>query len=139
MVVTRIVSKTSLSEGDMNNALISLSNIVCDAHKMGMSVDLARFGSLRLIVPSKMMDTTEEVTVADTLKTPKIAFTPKQKMRDAANAVELSIIPPKRRRRLPAALPPTQAVVTKARLDKTGIKAAVPHTRRGLLQEVLME
>lgn len=42
-----------------------------------------------------MMGTTEEVTVADTLKTPKIAFTPKQKMRDAANAVELSIIPQK--------------------------------------------
>ena len=37
------------------------------------------------------MDTPEEVTVADALKTPKITFTPKQKMRDAANAVELSI------------------------------------------------
>lgn len=48
-------------------------------------------GSLRLIVPSKMMDTPEEVSVADALKTPKITFTPKQKMRDAANAVELSI------------------------------------------------
>ena len=33
----------------------------------------------------------EEVTVADPLKTPKIVFTPKQKMRDSANAVELSI------------------------------------------------
>ena len=38
-----------------------------------------------------MMDTPEEVTVADALKTPKIVFTPKQKMRDAANSVELSI------------------------------------------------
>ena len=38
-----------------------------------------------------MMDTPEEVTVKDALKTPKIVFTPKQKMRDAANAVELSI------------------------------------------------
>ena len=54
-------------------------------------MDLAELGSLRLIVPSKMMDTPEEVTVADALKTPKITFTPKQKMRDAANAVELSI------------------------------------------------
>lgn len=91
IVVTRIVSETSLSEGDVSNALISLSNIVCDALKMGTSVDLAELGSLRLIVPSKMMDTPEEVTVADALKTPKIVFTPKQKMRDAANAVELSI------------------------------------------------
>ena len=91
MVIERIVRETSLSEGDVSNALISLGNIVCDALKMGMSVDLAELGSLRLVVPSKMMDTSEEVTVADALKTPKIVFTPKQKMRDAANSVELSI------------------------------------------------
>ena len=54
-------------------------------------MDLAELGSLRLIVPSKMMDTPEEVIVADALKTSKIVFTPKQKMRDAANSVELSI------------------------------------------------
>ena len=90
-LIERIVRETSLSEGDVSNALISLSNIVCDALKMGMSVDLAELGSLRLVVPSKMMDTPEEVTVADALKTPKIVFTHKQKMRDAANSVELSI------------------------------------------------
>ena len=91
MVIERIVRETSLSEGDVKNALVSLSNIVCDALKLGMSVDLVELGSLRLIVPSKMMDTPEEVSVADALKTPKIVFTPKQKMRDAANSVELSI------------------------------------------------
>lgn len=91
MVIERIVRETSLSEGDVKNALVSLSNIVCDALKLGMSVDLAELGSFRLTVPSKMMDTPEEVTVADALKTPKITFTPKQKMRDAANKVELSI------------------------------------------------
>ena len=90
MVIERIVRETSLSEGDVKNALVSLSN-VCDALKLGMSVDLAELGSFRLTVPSKMMDTPEEVTVADALKTPKITFTPKQKMRDAANSVELSI------------------------------------------------
>ena len=46
MVIERIVRETSLSEGDVSNALISLSNIVCDALKMGMSVDLAELGSL---------------------------------------------------------------------------------------------
>lgn len=91
MLIERIVRETSLSEGDVKNALVSLSNIVCDALKMGMSVDLAELGSFRLVVPSKMMDTPEEVTVRDALKTPKIVFTPKQKMRDAANSVELSI------------------------------------------------
>ena len=57
MVIERIVRETSLSEGDVRNALISLSNVVCDAMKMGMSVDLAELGSFRLVVPSKMMDT----------------------------------------------------------------------------------
>ena len=88
MVVERIVRETSLSEGDVKNALVSLSNVVCDALQLGMSVDLAELGSFRLVV---MMDTPDEVTVANALKTPKIVFTPKQKMRDAANAVELSI------------------------------------------------
>nr|DAV21618.1 MAG TPA: DNA-binding protein [Caudoviricetes sp.] len=91
MLIDRIVRETSLSEGDVKNALVSLSNVVCEALQMGMSVDLAELGSIRLTVPSKMMDTPEEVTVANALKTPKITFTPKQKMRDAANAVELSI------------------------------------------------
>ena len=91
MLVDRIVRETSLSEGDVKNALVSLSNVVCEALQMGMSVDLAELGSLRLTVPSKMMDTPDEVTAANALKTPKIIFTPKQKMRDAANKVELSI------------------------------------------------
>lgn len=95
MLIERIVRETSLSEGDVKNALISLSNVVCEALEMGMSVDLAEFGNLCISVPSKMMDTPEEVTVKDALKTPKIVFTPKQKMRDAANAVELSIDRPK--------------------------------------------
>lgn len=91
MLIERIVRETSLSEGDVKNALISLSNVVCEAMQLGMSVDLAELGSFRVVVPSKMMDTPAEVTVKDALKTPKIVFTPKQKMRDAANKVELSI------------------------------------------------
>ncbi len=90
-VVDHIVRETSLSAGDVSNALISLSNVVCEALKLGMSVDLAELGSLRLSVTSKMMDTPEEVTVQKALNTPKIVFSPKQTMRDAANSVELSI------------------------------------------------
>ena len=41
MVVERIVRETSLSEGDVKNALVSLSNVVCEAMQLGMSVDLA--------------------------------------------------------------------------------------------------
>lgn len=91
MLIDRIVRETSLLEAGAKNAFVSLSNVVCESLQQGMSVDLAELGSLRLTVPSKMMDTPEEVTVANALKTPKIVFTPKQKMRDAANKVELSI------------------------------------------------
>ena len=91
MLVERIVRETSLSAGDVSNALISLGNIVCESLQQGMSVDLAELGSLRVIVSSKMMDTPEAVTAKDALKTPKISFTPKQKMREAALKVEVSI------------------------------------------------
>lgn len=91
MLIERIVRETSLSQGDVSNALISLSNIINDALEMGMSVDLAELGSIRPIFPSKMMDSPEEVTVEKALKAPKIVFTPKHKMRQAVNAVTRSI------------------------------------------------
>lgn len=94
MVVDRIVRETSLSAGDVSNALISLSAVVRDALMQGESVDLAELGSLRLIVSSKMMDTEEEVTAA-VLNTPKIQFTPKAAMRAAAQAVQLVVEHPK--------------------------------------------
>lgn len=94
MLIDRIVRETSLSAGDVQNALTSLSHVVNDALSMGISVDLADLGSLRLAVPSKMMDSPEEVTVQKALKTPKIIFTPKAAMRNAANSVELSIYRP---------------------------------------------
>lgn len=52
---------------------------------------LLEIGGVSLVVPPKMMDSAAEVTVANALKTPKIVFTLKQKMRYAANKVELSI------------------------------------------------
>ena len=95
MLIDRIVRETSLSAGDVRNALTSLSSVVNDALFMGMGVDLADLGALRLTVSSKMMNTPEEVTVTDALKTPKITFTPKAAMRDAAKTVELSNDRPK--------------------------------------------
>ena len=90
-VKRRIVRETSLSEGDVNNAMVSLRNVVCDGLRLGMSIDLGDLGTFRIVVPSKMMDSEEEVTAEKALKTPKIVFTPKQVMRDAAKAVEVMI------------------------------------------------
>lgn len=91
MLIDRIVRETSLSAGDVTNALISLSNVVCEALQMGMSVDLAELGGFRTSVSSKMMNTPEEVTVEGALNTPKIVFTPKKAMREAVYKVELTI------------------------------------------------
>ena len=97
MVVDRIVRETSLSAGDVSNALISLGAIVRDALLMGASVDLADLGSFRVIAPPTMVDNEIDVTAA-TLKTPKIVFTPKMQMRDSAKSVELVVDNPKRRK-----------------------------------------
>ena len=90
-VKRRIVCETSLSEGDVTNAMVSLRNVVCDGLRLGMSVDLGDLGTIRVVVPSKMMDSEEEVTAENALNSPKIVFTPKQVMRDAAKAVEVMI------------------------------------------------
>ena len=91
MVGDRIVRETSLSAGDVSNALISLGAIVRDALELGQSVDLADLGSFRIVVTAKMMDTEAEVT-AESLKNPKIIFTPKATMRSAAKSVELRVV-----------------------------------------------
>ena len=98
MVIDRIVRETSLSAGDVSNALISLGAIVRDALLMGSSIDLADLGSFRVIVPPKMIDNEIDVCV-ETLKKPKIVFTPKQQMREAAKNVELSVDNPKRKKK----------------------------------------
>ena len=98
MVIDRIVRETSLSAGDVSNALISLGAIVRDALLMGSSIDLADLGSFRVIVPPKMIDNEIDVYV-ETLKTPKIVFTPKMQMREAAKNVELSVDNPKRKKK----------------------------------------
>lgn len=98
MVIDRIVRETSLSAGDVSNALISLGAIVRDALLMGASVDLADLGSFRVMVTSKMIENEIDVC-AETLKKPKIVFTPKQQMREAAKNVELSVDNPKRKKK----------------------------------------
>ncbi len=90
-VIEHIVEATSLARGDVKNALVSLSEIVKEALQRGSSVDLAELGSLKVVVPSRYMDTPEEVTAAAALKTPKIQFKAKQEMASAAKSVSVSV------------------------------------------------
>ena len=95
-VCQQIVDETSLSYGDVMNALTTLARLVCRGLKMGFSVDLGDLGALRVYYPSKMVDKKEDVTAAS-LKTPKVVFTPKAKMREAAKTAEVSVNNPKRK------------------------------------------
>ena len=90
-VCDMIVDETSLSRGDVMNTLITLGKLACRSLKKGISIDLGDLGSIRIYFPPKMMDKEEDVT-AETLKTPKIIYTPKAKMRQAARAAEVSVI-----------------------------------------------
>ena len=94
-----IMDETSLSRGDVMNTLITLGKMACRSLKMGASIDLGDLGSLRVYFPPKMMDDMKDVTdvTAATLKTPKIIFTPKAKMREAAHAAEVSVDNPARK------------------------------------------
>ncbi|MCD8303981.1 MAG: DNA-binding protein [Prevotellaceae bacterium] len=90
-VVSRIVQRTSLAAGDLSNAFVSLAEVVCEGLKSGQCVELGELGSLSVIVPSKMMDTPEEVTVEGALRKPKIVFNPTKKMLKALSEIMLRI------------------------------------------------
>ena len=96
-VCQQIVDETSLSYGDVMNALTTLARLVCRGLKMGFNVDLGDLGSFRVYFPSKMSEKETDVTAAS-LKTPKIVFTPKAKMREAAKTAEVSVNNPKRKK-----------------------------------------
>ena len=90
-VINRVVRETSLSAGDVMNVLISLNNVVCDCVELGSVVELGNMGTLRTVVTSKMMNTPEEVTVADALNNAKLQYYPSQMMRNALKNISMSI------------------------------------------------
>lgn len=94
MVVERIVRETSLSAGDVQNAIISLTAVLRDAMLMGASVDLADLGTFRVSVASKFVEKEEDVSAA-ILKKPKVVFSPRMKTRDTVERVQLSVANPK--------------------------------------------
>lgn len=90
-VLDYVVDATSLARGDAKNCIETFFEIVCKSLQHGSLVDLGDLGSFKVVVPSKYMDTPEDVTVAKALKTPKIQFTPKQAMLNAAKSVSVTI------------------------------------------------
>lgn len=90
-VEDRIVNATALSRADVRAAITALAEIVREEMFSGRAVDLADLGSFKVVSNGKRMETEKAVT-ADTLKTPRIQFFPKQEMRNQAKNVQRMII-----------------------------------------------
>ncbi|MCD8266236.1 MAG: DNA-binding protein [Prevotellaceae bacterium] len=86
-----IVDATSLTRGDLRNAITSLAEVLAEGLSQGRSVDLGDLGTFRLEVRSKLESSPEDVTVDGTLRTPRIVFYPKRRLLRKALKVRMSI------------------------------------------------
>ncbi|ERI86872.1 putative DNA-binding protein [Bacteroides pyogenes F0041] len=89
-----IIAATSLTRGDVRNALTSLAETVNRALSRGDSVDLGDLGMLKVIVNPVYKEKEEEVT-ASALKGPIVRFYPKLGMRQAYKSVQIRVTNPK--------------------------------------------
>ena len=96
-LVERIVRETSLSEGDVRNVIISLRNIVIEIVTLGGSLDLGDIFSLRVSIPSKMIEKAEAVSAA-VLKRAGIIVTWKDPIRKALKNIEVEVDNPARKK-----------------------------------------
>jgi predicted histone-like DNA-binding protein len=90
-VEDRIINLTALSRADVRSAITALAEIVREEMFSGRAVDLADLGAFKVISTAKRMEKEEDVK-AETLKTPRIQFFPKQAMRAQAKSVQRVIV-----------------------------------------------
>lgn len=100
-----IVAATSLTRGDVRNALISLAETVNRALSRGDSIDLGDLGMLKVIINPMYKEKEEDVTSA-ALKEPVIRFYPKREMRQAYKSVQTRVDNAKLRNLTPGAPSP---------------------------------
>ncbi len=96
-IVESIVETSSLSEGDMSNAVISLFNEIKKTLTQGIGVDLGARGSLKVLVPSRVMLREEDVTAQKALKTPHVVYYPRRELKEAVARVQCVVDNPKNR------------------------------------------
>ena len=96
-LIERIVRETSLSEGDVRNVLITLKNIIKEVVTLGGSLDLGDIFSLRVSIPSKMIEKAEAVSAA-VLKRAGIIVTWKDPIRKALKNIEVEVDNPARKK-----------------------------------------
>ena len=95
-LIQRIVRETSLSEGDVRNVLITLRNIIIEVVTLGGALDLGDIFSLRVSMPSTVIEKEEDVT-SKVLKKPGIIVTWKDNIRQALKNIEVEVDNPKRK------------------------------------------
>lgn len=97
-IIQSIVRATSLSEGDVENAITSLTNVIKDSLSEGTAVDLGVLGSFKVVIPSRNMLAEEDVTAAKALKTPHIVYYPRQELKELVARVPVTVDNPKNRK-----------------------------------------
>ena len=86
-VVKEIVNTSSLSRGDVSNAIENLIDIVPKYLLMGKSVNLGELGTLRLSFSSKGVDKPEEFNVS-LIKGVRIVFTPSTDFKESIRSIK---------------------------------------------------
>ncbi len=86
-----LVSHTTLALGDVRHAIASLTEVVCWGLSQGLAVDLGDLGTFKVVAQSKQVTDPKDAN-ATSIKRPQLRFFPKQKMRDAAQSVSISVV-----------------------------------------------
>ena len=89
-----IAFATTLTRADVRACIVALTDIVEGYLQDGFAVDLGELGMLCLMISSRQSLKEEDVT-AQTLRTPRVRYFPKSKLRRAAHAASLSVDNPK--------------------------------------------
>ena len=84
-----IAFATTLTRADVRACIVALTDIVEGYLRDGFAVDLGELGMLSLMISSRK-SLKEDVT-AQTLRTPRVRYFPKSKLRRAAHAASLSV------------------------------------------------
>lgn len=91
-VEDQLISKTMMSRGDIRLALTALAETIQWAIAQGLSVDLGDLGTFKIVAHSKMVLKESDVN-ASNIKRPRVRFYPRQRMREAARSVSISVRP----------------------------------------------
>lgn len=81
-----------LSPVDLEIALHTFAQVVCESLEQGIGVDLGEMGTLMPFIQGKLMDSPEEVSLTS-LQPAKLMIHPKKNIREALGRIQCQILP----------------------------------------------